>query len=594
MTQSEQFENVVQQLQASHQILHWIERAKASSEFLIDNLPVIFAVIDESGNILRGNKQLADILECSFENLMSHSFAEAFTSENWKIMHSHLTSVRNDVKEIEFELETASGEVAKSQTFSWRVAPFTEGKDGRWIVVFGMNVSRRKQTEQQLGQLYSNIPLGLLRLNSELKIVSPYSAYAEVLLGADLEGKHINEVLFEPAWNSLSVLEQEAIKILPTTVGEDDFQFFMIREHLPSTVVIGPQGDLPKRKLDINLGAILQNERIEGFFLLVENRRDSRTPFEEHTLSLEERHARRYVEVRSIPQHQVRVVYRDFSGYFHSLQGACSAGDVAAVARYCHSIKGTARIVGLSHLADLTHYAEEELKQADQSASIHEILVSRSLVLIEEWNEIRLIFKVVFENEIDERDAEVESDGIALLESRLKFSVEKTADALNKKVVSKIELSALKGLPNERVARLSECLMHLVTNAIDHGLESSTERISSGKNPAGTLNVIAESIPHGVRIRVVDDGRGLDAGKILASAKSKGIAAAETATNAADIFALLFEPNFSTRETATVFSGHGIGLPAVLASAREIDAEVRVFSDGPGSGCTFEIKLNTQ
>ncbi|WP_164017239.1 hybrid sensor histidine kinase/response regulator [Pyxidicoccus trucidator] len=141
---------------------------------------------------------------------------------------------------------------------------------------------------------------------------------------------------------------------------------------------------------------------------------------------------------------------------------------------------------------------------------------------------------------------------------------------------------------------LKDPLLHLVRNAIDHGLESAVERRAVGKPEAGRLSVRVE--PRGTRIAVVveDDGAGLSPERVRATAVRRGLLTAEAAEKLTDAQAarLVFQPGFSTREQVTATSGRGVGLDVVQATAQRLQGSVDVgFTAGRGTRFTVDLPL---
>jgi two-component system, chemotaxis family, sensor kinase CheA len=142
------------------------------------------------------------------------------------------------------------------------------------------------------------------------------------------------------------------------------------------------------------------------------------------------------------------------------------------------------------------------------------------------------------------------------------------------------------------VDALGDPLVHLVRNALDHGLEAPADREAAGKPAAGTVRISARHAGGNVVITVTDDGRGVDRSAVTAKAVRAGLITAEQAetVDMARAIELLFAPGFSTRETADDISGRGVGLDAVRAKVRELGGEVTMTSE-LGAGTTTQIRL---
>lgn len=144
------------------------------------------------------------------------------------------------------------------------------------------------------------------------------------------------------------------------------------------------------------------------------------------------------------------------------------------------------------------------------------------------------------------------------------------------------------------VDHISDPLMHLVRNAVDHGIEDSpAERIMKNKPETGTITLEAKNAGNDVCISVKDDGRGLNKDKILKKALEKGLLSKppeEMTTN--EIYQLIFKPGFSTNDEITEFSGRGVGLDVVLKNIETICGNVSIDSkEGEGTVVTLKIPL---
>ncbi|HWA57933.1 MAG TPA: chemotaxis protein CheA [Gemmatimonadales bacterium] len=140
------------------------------------------------------------------------------------------------------------------------------------------------------------------------------------------------------------------------------------------------------------------------------------------------------------------------------------------------------------------------------------------------------------------------------------------------------------------IDRLGEPLVHLLTNAVIHGIETPDERTARGKPAEATITLRAVQRSDRVILTVTDDGRGLDPDAILRKARALGHAPAHESPSRAEIFALAFLPGLSTRDTVSHLSGRGVGLDVVASSIRALSGNVAVGSE-PGRGTTFSLRL---
>ena len=140
------------------------------------------------------------------------------------------------------------------------------------------------------------------------------------------------------------------------------------------------------------------------------------------------------------------------------------------------------------------------------------------------------------------------------------------------------------------VEELSDPLMHMVRNALDHGIEAAEERERSGKSPVGQMLLKAQHQAGQVVVQISDDGRGLDAERIRAKAVEKGLISPEDSLTEAQALGLIFRPGFSTAEQVTSISGRGVGMDVVRRHIEKLRGRIEVRS-AMGKGSTFLLKL---
>jgi two-component system chemotaxis sensor kinase CheA len=140
------------------------------------------------------------------------------------------------------------------------------------------------------------------------------------------------------------------------------------------------------------------------------------------------------------------------------------------------------------------------------------------------------------------------------------------------------------------VEAIADPLIHLVRNAVDHGIESVDERTQAGKPPRGTVRIELVSEGSQSRLRVVDDGRGVDPNSITVAARRLGLFKSDAQLDMEQSLRLIFRPGFTTLAVASDISGRGVGLDVVETAVEQVGGELRVSSK-PGHGTTFEIRL---
>jgi two-component system chemotaxis sensor kinase CheA len=143
------------------------------------------------------------------------------------------------------------------------------------------------------------------------------------------------------------------------------------------------------------------------------------------------------------------------------------------------------------------------------------------------------------------------------------------------------------------IEHISDPLMHIIRNAIDHGIESEQERLAKGKEKAGRIILEAKNVGSDVLIVIKDDGRGLDKERILQKARENDLLTKpEAEMSDREIFKLILLPGFSTKESITEFSGRGVGMDVVTKNLEEVGGTVLVDSEiDRGTTITLKIPL---
>ncbi|ELZ55218.1 MULTISPECIES: chemotaxis protein CheA [Halorubrum] len=142
------------------------------------------------------------------------------------------------------------------------------------------------------------------------------------------------------------------------------------------------------------------------------------------------------------------------------------------------------------------------------------------------------------------------------------------------------------------LTEMRDPLVHVLRNAVDHGIESPEEREAAGKDPTGHVELTAERERDHVIIEVTDDGGGLDPDQLRDKAVDEGVKSREAVEAMEDdeVYDLVFHPGFSTAEEVTDVSGRGVGMDVVRTTARDLDGSVSIESE-PGEGSTVRFRL---
>jgi two-component system chemotaxis sensor kinase CheA len=192
-------------------------------------------------------------------------------------------------------------------------------------------------------------------------------------------------------------------------------------------------------------------------------------------------------------------------------------------------------------------------------------------------------------NELQKSVIETRMVPVGQIYSKLSRTVRKVARELNKE----IEL-VLRGEDTEldkvMVEELTDPLMHIIRNALDHGIEPAEERLAAGKSAIGRVTLNAYQQGNSVVLDVTDDGRGIDPERVRKSAVKRNLIAQHDPFDQQRAYETLFTPGFSTASAVSEISGRGVGLDVVKKNLQELKGSIDILSV-PGQGTTFRIML---
>jgi two-component system chemotaxis sensor kinase CheA len=209
----------------------------------------------------------------------------------------------------------------------------------------------------------------------------------------------------------------------------------------------------------------------------------------------------------------------------------------------------------------------------------------------QDWQDLQEI------NQVIERQLRTLREGVMRIRmvpmgdifTRMQFVIRDLARESGKKV--RLELSGQETeIDKFVVEKMMDPLLHLVRNAISHGLEGPEERLKAGKPEEGSIRLQAFTAGDVVIVEIADDGRGLDLEMVLKKARHLGMVSEEERPDAGAILDILCEPGFSTREEADLGAGRGVGMAVVKKTVGELGGTLSMDSQ-PGQGLRFTIEL---
>lgn len=175
------------------------------------------------------------------------------------------------------------------------------------------------------------------------------------------------------------------------------------------------------------------------------------------------------------------------------------------------------------------------------------------------------------------------------IEGRLERTVRETCRQTGKEAVIQLEGQNLQ-IDNSTLQSMLPPLLHMLRNAIDHGIEVPNERIAAGKPQQGTIKVHFEQKGDRIYLTLSDDGKGLDTERIKARALERGLITPNQTLSESELLRLILRPGFTTRTEVSDVSGRGIGMDVVQTAVEELQGSLELTSV-PGQGTTIHIQL---
>ena len=217
--------------------------------------------------------------------------------------------------------------------------------------------------------------------------------------------------------------------------------------------------------------------------------------------------------------------------------------------------------------------SEEVSKNPSLDHQLNSKVASQSKI-VRELQELSLSMRMVPISGVFQKMARLSRDLSHKSGKKINFSTSGDETELDRSIVDKI----------------SDPLIHMIRNSIDHGIESEQDRINSGKKAAGKLELRAFHQAGNIVIEIQDDGKGLDKERIVAKAIEKGIIEKDHELSEDEIFKLIFNAGFSTAQKITSVSGRGVGMDVVRKNIESLNGKIEIKSV-QGKGTTFSIRL---
>lgn len=584
-------------LQASHCIISILEKSKIIAENLYRDLPDFYLIIQSDGMVLKGNNIAAKIFNCDSELLLGLQLQNLFKPESWNVFKSKIDTVLNNPdKSVDFELILGT-DPEREIIYYWnlRVTRQQSDKTAPMVSVIGRDITELRRHEKKLMEMFACMPIGLITLDKDGVIENPYSAYSEYLLAqSHLAGNNLFSVLFRHCCG-LSESEKEGMHNLLKFYRMQFSTYELIEDTFPKKIKFRYESDskIIERHFGLTYQPIVFENEVRRLMVLIEDR-TALVQLEEDSHRrrvLEDKHIQRIVQLKTCDNE----ILPDIVSEIQSLVGLCrnliQSRELQDLANKLHGVKGNARLGEFKNLVDLAH----SLEKGVLNGSILESDLTKYFGELEkEWSELLGLYNALFAGGSSNIVLPRKNSYLVFCK-RIEKQVELTAYRLSKKV--RVEFSGHgQDLPEELYSEIGEVCLHLVNNAIDHGIEPSDERKKLGKLETGLIRIYLEPREHGVFVTLSDDGRGLSPERIKNSAIKKHMIKEGETLSDETLYALIFQPQFSTAEHVNEVSGRGIGLNAAkkLVEAKQGWIKAESLLESPGAQFSFFISESLQ
>ncbi|HEY4318157.1 MAG TPA: HAMP domain-containing protein [Herbaspirillum sp.] len=545
-------------------------------------------------------------------------------------------------------MQQAMSEIAANQDFTRRVPVTRMDEVGHSTVAFNGMIEKIQQASSQLKQktadiqtMLQNIPQGILTVVDGNKIHPEYSAYLETVFETgDIVGRDLMDLVFANTNLGADLLSQmEAIG--GACIGEDVMNF-EFNEHLMVGEIQKTMPDGRIKILDLSWSPITDDaDMIIRLMLCIRDVTELRHLAAE--AGEQKRELEMIGEILAVSPDKFNQFITGSLKFIDENEAIIHQNPVAngfAIAklfRNMHTVKGNGRTYGLLHLANIVHEAEQrydELRHASNTADVEwnrsELLeelagVKTALQRYARINDITLgraasnqrsasseRYLTIDKLHIQESLHRLETVNTANLHELVAvrnsvrkmlrmLGTETIAETLSDVLASLPELAEDLGKPAPTVAiddggyvvhshssgMLKNVFMHLIRNAMDHGLETPEVRVAQGKPAAGAINLDMAVFDGMLRIALRDDGRGLALARIRKTGVEMGLVESPAALSDEETARLIMRPGFSTTETVTEVSGRGVGMDAVLDFVTRENGTIDIKFEDDAAGADF-------
>jgi signal transduction histidine kinase len=441
-----------------------------------------------------------------------------------------------------------------------------------------------------------NITNGLLLIDKEFTIQQQYSKKVLDIFETTAEDmkKHVNFVDFifpdlPPDADEKKELAYLLNILFYNTISEME----MIMEINPlkdKKIAFTKNGSIVEKVINATFHRIYRGDEVENIMVLIEDR----TQINKAEKELEAEKINREMEIEYIAA-ILNLNPGNLSEFLRNAAETTASVEMEIpniqveetlhdVFRQVHSLKGSARTLGFSTIADQAHLIEDVLASIRDDGLNDTALIQEKIKapISSIYKQIDIIIKLYgrFKAFSNVKIA-AEPDSPQKQLSQFYKMLDKLASELSKELDKSIKLEIIKHITElPCLDKIKQPIIHLVNNAIDHGIEDQYERLSKGKETTGCVTVeFTKDNTHYI-VAVKDDGRGLDFDAIRNKAIEKRlVSAGASPVEKGTLLKMIFKPGFSTRDHTSKVSGRGVGLDVVMNQIVKLKGKISVSSE---------------
>lgn len=487
---------------------------------------------------------------------------------------------------------------------------------------------------EKIDAVVNNLQQALFAVGPGGAIVEPVTKYTEKIFGRNIIGENVMQALYRSLYAKREIYDSVE-SALVTVMGENELQWDLVESNFPRKIdYLAP--DLAPEKtnfklLKINISPIWDNqENLQRLLFVIEDITD----FEKMELQFkQEQEQSGMLEcVLENTLEDLNVAIKNFQLSLSECRTIAASIDPVSfmeLQRILHTMKGNARQLKMRVLSDQIHNSETavmaqmsniiysdnadvivvEIDKIDKVIRAHVALIQKFLRSESSWGEsIVPVYKLALEqaqaavfhlknamtaeacSQVEAAVSRLEFKSIAALAVKFAPMITDISKEFGKKIDFEIESDALAN--SDQAIALSECLLHLIRNCIDHGIETPDVRAQLGKPETGRIKIYCIDNIDSLTIALSDDGAGVDTNRVAMSAVKKGLVTAEQVAEFSqqEKLNLIFLPNLSTKENISDISGRGIGMDVVKENIEKMGGNLMLQSE-KGKGMVLTIKL---